>query len=175
MARAPRLKDDYVLARCCSPAPPDRIVGYYSYDKVLKVHRHDCRHLIRVEAARLIKLDWQEIIEPPPKGPGDDFADLDTIDFAVLKHHRQYGIDYSLMLAKMLSIPKKDAFDRHQRLKEAGLLQRVDAVMVRYRKGIVDNKWIKHRNHTYYQLTKKGEQYLAYFVSNIEQDNQREP
>jgi hypothetical protein len=175
MSRSPRLKKNYVLAKCCTPAPPDSITGYYSYDKILKVHRHDCRHLDRVEPERLIKLEWQEIIEQPPKGPGDDFADLDAIDFAVLQHHKQYGIDYSLMLAKMLSIPKQKAFERHQRLKEAGLLRRVDAVMVRYRKGVVDNKWIKHRNHTYYELTEKGEQYLTYFVSNIEQGNQNRP
>jgi hypothetical protein len=158
MSRSPRLKKNYVLAKCCTPAPPDSITGYYSYDKILKVHRHDCRHLDRVEPERLIKLEWQEIIEQPPKGPGDDFADLDAIDFAVLQHHKQYGIDYSLMLAKM-----------------AGLLRRVDAVMVRYRKGVVDNKWIKHRNHTYYELTEKGKQYLTYFVSNIEQGNQNRP
>jgi hypothetical protein len=175
MSRLPRLKENYVLARCCTPAPPDNITGYYSYDKVLKVHRQDCRHLGRVEPERLIKLDWPGIIEQPPKSPDDDFADLDATDFAVLRHHQQYGIDYSLMLAKMLSISKQEAFDRHQRLKEAGLLRRVDAIMVRYRKGVVDNKWIKHRNHTYYELTEKGKQYLTYFVSKTGKDNQNRP
>jgi len=32
--------------------------------------------------------------------------------------------------------------------------------MIRYRKGIVDGKWIKHRHHTYYALTQKGNRVL---------------
>ena len=169
MSRSPRLKKDYVLAKCCSPTSSDSITGYYSYDRVMKVHRSDCGQLGRVEPDRLIKLDWQDVIEPPAGPPGADYADLDVTDFAVLKHHRQYGIDYSLMLAKVLAIPKQEAFDRHRRLRQMGVLRRVEAVMVQYRKGVVDNKWIKHRNHTYYELTEKGEQYLDYFVSKREQ------
>jgi len=39
---------------------------------------------------------------------------------------------------------------------------------MQYRKGIVDNKWVKHRNHTYYKLTEKGTKYLDYFEKSEE-------
>jgi hypothetical protein len=174
MSFTPRLKNDYVLAKCCHPTVSDRISCYYGHDRIVKVHRHDCHQLTRVEPERLLQLEWQDILEEPPAMPGDDFDELDATDFAVLRHHKHFGIDYSLMVAKMVSIPKNEAFARHQKLRDKKLLRRVEAVMVRYRKGIVDNKWIKHRNHTYYELTEKGEQYLEYFVSNIERNNKTE-
>ena len=50
-------------------------------------------------------------------------------------------------------------------MREMGLLERVEPLIIQYRKGIVDNKWIKHRNHTYYGLTSKGESYLRYHIA----------
>jgi predicted transcriptional regulator len=73
------------------------------------------------------------------------------------------GIDYSLMVAAELRIEPQTAFERHDKLRRLGLIQRVNAVMVQYRKGIAKNKWIKHRNHTYYDLTEKGKKYYRYF------------
>ena len=43
--------------------------------------------------------------------------------------------------------------------------ERVEPLMIRYRKNIVKGKWIKHRNHTYYELTEKGRKYLAHHES----------
>ncbi len=157
-----RLKESYQLAGCCSPSRSDRIVGYFSHDNYLKVHRDGCANLKKAEPARLIALSWDDILEDAHFTPGPDYHDLDGADFAVLEHHLDYGIDYSLMVAKALVIPKQDAFDRHKRLKDQGLLKRVEPRIVQYRKGIVDNKWIKHRNHTYYDLTEKGKAYVEY-------------
>ncbi len=160
-----RLKESYTLARCCSPSVSDKIVGYYSHDNYLKVHCHDCESLKKAEPARLVALSWDEIRENAVFIPGSDYNDLDGVDFAVLRHHLDYGIDYALMVAKALAIPRQDAFDRHKRLRELGLLKRVEPRIVQYRKGIVDNKWIKHRNHTYCELTEKGKAYFEYHQS----------
>jgi hypothetical protein len=160
-----RLKDKYVLARCCSPSPGSPIVGYFSYDDIIKVHRQGCRNLTKAERERLVSLDWKDIIEGNDFRPGDDYGELEDNDFRILEHHRDLGVDYSLKTASVIHLPKQDVFDRHRKLRDMGLLKRVEPVMIRYRKGVVDNKWIKHRNHTYYELTPRGRDYLTYFLN----------
>lgn len=163
MTGPPKLKDDYTLAQCCRPVEGDEIVGYYSHDNLLKVHRPDCPNLAKVEQERLVTLEWRDIVAPPAFTPDANFTLLDQTDFAVLDHHDRLGIDYSLKVARDVGIGKADAFARHKKLRSLGLLERVDATMVRYRKNIVDHKWIKHRNHTYYDLTDKGRAYLSHY------------
>jgi len=163
MASRPKLKDKYTLAKCCRPEPETAIVGYYSFDDILKVHRADCSNLDKADPERLVKLDWSEIIVTQEFTPGEDYAALEETDFTVLKHHREYDIDYSLKVAAILRIDKQEAFQRHKKLTDGGLLERVPAVMVRYRKNTAANKWIKHRNHTYYRLTDKGKIYLEHW------------
>jgi len=165
MIDTPLLKEKYMLAKCCRPHPDEAIVGYFSHDDVIKVHRRGCANLSKTETERLIALKWRDILRQTPTGPGQDYSELDETDFAVLKHHRDYDIDYSLMVAKMLRLPRREAFERHQKLRNLDLLERVDAVMVRYRKTTARNKWIKHRNHTYYRLTEKGSHYLDFWLS----------
>ncbi|HUV29511.1 MAG TPA: DUF2250 domain-containing protein [Acidobacteriota bacterium] len=165
MADRISLKEHYILARCCSPATGDDITGYHSHGESLKVHRRDCPNLRKTEPSRLVTLAWEDILEPEVPPPGEDYDQLDALDIAVLKHHRDCGIDYSLVVARSVGTDKQTAFDRHRKLRSMGLLCRVEAVMVQYRKGITDNKWIKHRNHTYYELTGKGHRYLDYSLS----------
>lgn len=164
MPDQPKLKDDYTLAGCCSPSPNELIVGYYSHDNFLKVHRQDCPNLEKAEQARLVELQWAEILAGQEFTPGADFGRLEASDFDILGHHLKYGIDYSLLVAGKVGLSKEETFDRHKELRRLGLLKRVDATMVRYRKGIVDHKWIKHRNHTYYDLTDKGRSYQRYYL-----------
>ena len=162
-----KLKEDYRLAACCSPSPPSPIVGYYSHDNLIKIHRTDCPNIGDIESERLIHLQWDEVLEnKTPFQPDAVYDELNETDFAVLKHHLDYGVDYSLVVARKLNIEKGDAFERHQKLRDMNLLERVEPKIIRYRKGIVDNKWIKHRNHTYYQLTNRGRDYIAYFLEN---------
>jgi hypothetical protein len=156
-----RLREKYTLARCCGPTPPDLIGGYFSHNDLVKVHRSDCPNLARSEAERRLSLEWNSILEPEQPQSDIDPGLLDPLDFEILRHHREYDIDYSLMVAKVLKIDRQEAFGRHQKLRNLGLLERVDALMVRYRKNTVEHKWIKHRNHTYYRLTKKGERCLG--------------
>ena len=162
---APRLKEGYRLAGCCSPRPDDSIGGYFSHDNVIVVHKASCHNLGRAEEKRLLRLSWEGILQEDAEKPGEDFDSLDRLDFDILKHHKEMGIDYSLMVASILKIEPEQAFDRHRKLKALKLLKRVEKVMVRYRKNIVDNKWIKHRNHTYYEITPKGKEYLHFFIS----------
>ncbi len=50
-----------VLARCCKPAPPDRIVGFVTRGKGVTIHRQSCTNVARMRARepeRLITADW---------------------------------------------------------------------------------------------------------------------
>jgi len=96
--------------------------------------------------------------------PGQDYFELKEVDFRILKHHQVLGADYSLMVAKILKIEPERVFEHHKKLRDLKLLERVKKVMMQYRKGIVDYKWIKHRNHTYYRITPEGEKYLDFLM-----------
>ena len=159
-----KLKEKYVLANCCRPGENDPIVGYYSYNNVLKVHKAGCDELAKADPDRLVRLEWQDIRVGAEPGPGDDFTALDDIDFHILAHHRDMGIDYSLKVANSLRLNHQIVFERHAKLREMGLLKRVEPRLVRYRKHMVKGKWIKHRNHTYYDLTDKGAAYLGHHL-----------
>jgi hypothetical protein len=160
------LAEGYKRANCCKPEPNDPISGYYSYNNEMIVHKSDCLNLQKVEEARRIKLKWADILDDEPAAPDEDFYELDELDFKILNHHKIYGVDYSLKVAGVLHADKKSVFESHSRLREMNLLERVKKLIIQYRKGIVDNKWIKHRNHTYYELTEKGKLYLEYHQQN---------
>jgi len=164
-----KLKEDYRLASCCSPAPPQDIIGYYGHDNIIKVHASGCTNTADTEPERIIRLTWDEITEPLDDfEPDDIYRSLEIPDFRILAHHGKYGIDYSLVVARKLGISKQEAFDRHKKLRDLGLIERVQPRIVQYRKGIAPNKWIKHRNHTYYDLTERGRQYLDYYQSGVQ-------
>lgn len=160
------LAKGYKRANCCKPEPDDMISGYYSYNNEMIVHKSDCPNLSKVEEARRIKLEWADILEAAPGTPDRDFYELSELDFIILKHHKIYGVDYSLKVARVLHADKQAVFESHNRLREMYLLERVKKLIIQYRKGIVDNKWIKHRNHTYYKLTEKGNLYLEFYLQN---------
>jgi len=162
------LKDDYILANCCKPQKGDALTGYFSHNGVIKVHKSECSNLNKSDTARLVTLEWDNIIGEEDYKPDPDYNELDKIDFQVLNHHKVYGVDYSLKMARMLNLDKQAVFDSHKKLRDMKLLERVKELMMQYRKGIVDNKWVKHRNHTYYKLTEKGTKYLDYFEKSEE-------
>jgi len=161
-----KLKEDYILARCCRPTTDDKITGYYSHDNFIKVHKADCTNLNKADNSRLISLEWQDILAENDFVPGNDYQELNNIDFAIMKHHQLLGVDYSLKVAAALNIDRQAVFDSHSKLREMKLLKRVKPLIIQYRKNIVKNKWIKHRNHTYYELTPKGQAYLEYYIEN---------
>jgi hypothetical protein len=158
------LKEGYKTAACCCPQAPDPILGYFSHNNVVVVHRRECTNVLRVEASRLVSLTWEDILADGPLKPDEDYLHLDELDFGILRHHQEMGIDYSLVVADILGIEPAQVFERHKKLRNLKLLKRVERVMIRYRKNVVPNKWIKHRNHTYYELTPKGKSYLDHFT-----------
>jgi len=158
-----KIKDDYILARCCQPDPPDAIVGYYSHKSLLKVHKAGCVRLRLTDQSRLVQLDWADIVAPIEILTEEDRPQLEEDDLAILSHFRSYGIDYAAVIGRETGIGKSEAFRRCLNLRELGLIARVEAKMVQYRKGFTSRKWIKHRNHTYYELTNKGRRILDRF------------
>ncbi len=50
------------LAKCCTPVPPDKIVGFVTRGNGLSVHRADCPNVdsLRREPDRFIPVDWSE-------------------------------------------------------------------------------------------------------------------
>jgi GTP pyrophosphokinase len=51
------------LARCCKPAPPDRITGFVTKGRGVSVHRSECASLARLAARhveRVISAEWGE-------------------------------------------------------------------------------------------------------------------
>ncbi len=163
------LKDDYCLAKCCSPTVTNQVIGFLKIDSpVISVHKRGCVNLEKVASARLVGLTWDEITNNEVKSDlatDSDFQKLDGTDFKVLKHHQVMGNDYAAVVAKMIGIERSIVFERHKKLRDLKLLKRVEPKMIQYRKGIAKNKWIKHRNHTYYELTAKGIEFTDYYFS----------
>ena len=53
------------FARCCSPLPGDKIIGYVTRGRGVSVHRADCVSLkdANVEPDRLIEVEWEKQVE----------------------------------------------------------------------------------------------------------------
>jgi hypothetical protein len=160
MSRNINARDDYLLAKCCKPTPDDKITGFLKPDSgKITVHSSGCQNLSSIQPERLVKLEWDEVlVDEPTPDPLDDpaFQSLDEIDFAILRHHAKMGVDYAAVVAKNTGIDRATVFERHKKLRDLKLLVRVQPTMIQYRKGFTKNKWIKHRNHTYYELTELG-------------------
>jgi GTP pyrophosphokinase len=49
------------MAKCCSPAPGDAIVGYITRGRGATIHRQDCPNILRIrDRERLVKVSWGE-------------------------------------------------------------------------------------------------------------------
>ncbi|KRF06384.1 GTP pyrophosphokinase [Arthrobacter sp. Soil782] len=48
------------LARCCTPVPPDPIVGFVTRGSGVSVHRNDCRNVqeLRDQPGRIVDVEW---------------------------------------------------------------------------------------------------------------------
>ena len=157
----------YKLAQCCSPEAEEDIIGYFKDDGTVAVHRSDCASVQHLRLERLLEVTWCEIhaAETPSDIETEDptFDQLDEVDYLILKHHQEFGLDYSIVVSEMLGLPLEETHRRHRKLRELGGLKRVEKRMIQYRKNIVKGKWIKHRNHTYYELTPKGDRWVRAF------------
>jgi (p)ppGpp synthase/HD superfamily hydrolase len=166
MAVPDGVNDDFRPARCCNPRPGDEITGFLKPESgLISVHKSGCPHLRKVQPERLITVEWDEILtKQKSKSASENLKHekLDEIDLAILRHHAEMGADYAAVVAKQTRIDRAIVFERHRKLRDMKLLVRVRPKMIQYRKGIVRNKWIKHRNHTYFELTEKGREYLKF-------------
>ncbi len=154
----------YAIAKCCTPEENDPIIGYFKEDSTIAVHIKSCPNLTSLRTERLLEVTWDEfhknnIVEASQEIP-PEVAELDETDYYILKHHQELGMDYSIVVAETLRIPLDEMHNRHRKLRELGGLKRVEGRIIHYRKNIVKGKWIKHRNHTYYELTPKGTQWI---------------
>ncbi len=157
----------YKIAKCCAPQEGDAITGYFKEDGTITVHGTGCNAIQSLRTERLLRVTWNEIrttqalsneVSVPP-----EFAELDETDYFILKHHQEFGIDYSIVVAEALRVPLEEMQQRHRKLRELGGLKRVQGRIIQYRKNIVKGKWIKHRNHTYYELTPEGGTWIDVF------------
>ena len=156
----------YQIAKCCAPQPETPVIGYFKENGTITVHHAECASVQGLRTERLLKVSWQEIqaAEIPPEATlAPEFDELDETDYFVLKHHQEFGMDYSIVVAETLQIPLEEMHRRHRKLRELGGLKRVEGRIIHYRKNIVKGKWIKHRNHTYYELTPDGKTWIEAF------------
>jgi len=69
------------LARCCKPAPPDKIVGFVTRGRGVSVHRRGCKslaHLLAREPERAIETEWGARVDA-----------IFAVDVVVHAHDRQ--------------------------------------------------------------------------------------
>lgn len=157
----------YKIAQCCTPEEDTRIIGYFKEDGTITVHDTSCSAVLGLRTERLLDVSWDEIRRTETSGISDEvpaeITELDETDYFILKHHQEFGMDYSKVVSETLRIPLEEAHQRHRKLRELGGLKRVEGRIIHYRKNIVKGKWIKHRNHTYYELTSEGIEWINAF------------
>ncbi|MDA8064059.1 MAG: DUF2250 domain-containing protein [Thermaerobacter sp.] len=83
---------------------------------------------------------------------------LDGLDLRVLSYLRALGPDYAKLLSFRFGTPLGEMRECLERLAAAGLVERVEGRIVRYYHRRL--KSTKHRNHTYYAITREGERLL---------------
>ena len=153
----------YKIAKCCNPNENNSIIGYFKEDSTIAIHNKSCPAVPGLRAERLLNVSWEEIHKSKKPDTPQEIPELDDTDYFILKHHQEFGVDYSIVVAETLRIPLDETHQRHRKLKKLGGLKRVEGRIIQYRKNIVKGKWIKHRNHTYYELTPKGTQWINVF------------
>lgn len=83
---------------------------------------------------------------------------LDGTDLSILRFIEYAGPEYAWRLGINIGIGTKEARERLQTLLEKGLLEKVQGTMLEgYHR---EKDWIKHMNHTYYRLSRKGRLFL---------------
>ena len=82
----------------------------------------------------------------------------DALDLEILAYLRQLGPDYAKLLSFRFARPLEEMRARLEALLAAGLIERVEGRIVKYYHRRV--KAVKHRNHTYFGLSRAGEHLL---------------
>ncbi|AYO29697.1 MAG: hypothetical protein PWR06_2327 [Thermoanaerobacteraceae bacterium] len=82
----------------------------------------------------------------------------ELLDLTILTYLKKLGPEYAKLLAIRLGLSLEESRKRLQSLEERGLIKRVERRIVKYYHR--RRKSVKHRNHTYYELTREGEFFL---------------
>lgn len=82
----------------------------------------------------------------------------ELLDLTILAYLKKLGPEYAKFLAIRLGLSLEESSERLQRLADRGLIKRVERRIVKYYHR--QRKSVKHRNHTYYELTREGEHVL---------------
>ncbi|CAB1127918.1 conserved protein of unknown function [Candidatus Hydrogenisulfobacillus filiaventi] len=92
----------------------------------------------------------------PIIGPVEEGTDL--LDRKLLAYFKALGPDYAKLIGFRFARPVDEVRARLEHLEALGLVERVEGRIVKYYHRRV--KAVKHRNHTYYQLTREGDHFL---------------
>ncbi|WP_271629553.1 DUF2250 domain-containing protein [Caldicellulosiruptor sp. DIB 104C] len=82
----------------------------------------------------------------------------ELLDLTILAYLKKLGPEYAKLLAIRLGLSLEESRRRLQSLEERGFIKRVERRIVKYYHR--RRKSVKHRNHTYYELTREGELFL---------------
>lgn len=83
---------------------------------------------------------------------------IEATDLEILKFIAYAGPEYAWRLGINIGIGTKEARERLETLLVKGLLEKVQGTMLEgYHR---EKDWVKHMNHTYYRLSRKGKLYL---------------
>lgn len=82
----------------------------------------------------------------------------ELLDLTILTYLKKLGPEYAKLLSIRLGLSLEESRNRLQSLEERGLIKRVERRIVKYYHR--RRKSVKHRNHTYYELTREGELFL---------------
>jgi predicted transcriptional regulator len=94
-------------------------------------------------------------------------GDLSCIEVKILYYIQHSGPVFIKKLAARLNVDIQAVQKNVETLQHKGYLERVTRILVDYRINR-RNKVTKHRNHTYYDLTRKGRLFLRHFSGIVE-------
>jgi predicted transcriptional regulator len=88
--------------------------------------------------------------------------ELRDLEIKILKYHKIAGADYSKLISHRFGLSLSDAMKIHKKLLELGFLEKVSGSIINYHTKLKNGKYkyVKHRNHTYYTLSRKGKHFI---------------
>ncbi len=98
-----------------------------------------------------------------------EVPDLDVLDFKIIYYVYKAGPAYIKKLAQRMHGDLETIREHLKKLQQLGLLERVSKRMVDYRISR-HSKATKHRNHTYYEVTRKGRRFVRDMPIDVEVD-----
>ncbi len=83
---------------------------------------------------------------------------LDEIDIKLLQYFKTLGPDYAKLLSARFNLDIVQMRERLNHLESRHFIERVEGRIVKYYHRRM--KSVKHRNHTYYMISREGDHFL---------------